>query len=383
MLFRKIALIPYGTYNGKDRVFKVFFKGKSNDLFLQGYYVIGENTEVIVSTKLNELFDYSAVDTTDKNKNFITDKNGAFNISLVNDSVPGYSKVLETTISIDFIKIKNETTIVPEDSVAYEVIKSQLSSLHKVKPALAEYISLISYIEYKSDFKSKEKYLPKIEEYPKLSILKYYKTVPFLSLLSDDKNITGKLLKMFPTKIPLNISNLSKFITLLEELKKDDTIKLNNISMFDIKYGIRLLSSGVAVKSAIFMIKEALQPETKSIILDFTKNKEELFNEFKDVVLNFYRINYVEVKKGTEIIANQSVIPIYVDNYLPRLNNEKLFFLSDKNLMVSLNFNIPSIMYTTDKNEFTSKTALNSDFETINADNIQISLTFYNKQQGE
>ena len=185
MLFKKVALIPYGTYNGKDRVFKIFFKGVNNDLFLQGYYISGQSPKVIISPKLNELYDYSVINTNDGSKNFITDKNGAFKITLVNDSVPGYAKILDVVVSVDIIEYANTSNQDSSNEIAYDIIKSKLAPLNKVNAALAEYIALISYIDYVSEKESKESQLPNPEEFPELSIIKYYKTTPFMSLLSD------------------------------------------------------------------------------------------------------------------------------------------------------------------------------------------------------
>ena len=376
MVFNKLSLLSYGKYDGLHRVFKLLMVNLDHGLFLQGYMVIKDKIEIIISRKLNELYDYSVIDSEDASKNAIFTENGNYTITVANDSVEGFPQMLDVTLALDFVEEPKK--IVQDNKQVIELLKDKLEPMYVVNQPLAEYLFLMSYIEFKMIIASKTQIAPTPSKIVDMVLLKIYRSKPFLKMLSSNQDIVDTFLDALPTKVPLSVINVSKLYELLSNIVDNKNMTLKECSIFDIKYGLRLMDN-MTIDNVMFLMKEAMQPNSKEIILDFTTKKETMKDKFEDVLLNFYRINHIKLVHNKELIVETDINPIYSDKFMVQFNSTAKFHISDKNIDILIDFNKPYVWYLSKDKTYETVTKSNQLLELTTEDNSLFDITLENK----
>ncbi len=374
MLFKKLTLIPYGQYDGIHRVYKVYLVNYETNLLLQGYLIKSkEKSLFVVCKQLNELYDDSVINTNDIHKYIPFTKNGTYSIEIFNNKIAGLNRTLIATLEIDFMN-----TLIKEDDKLFsdDLIKKALLPLYEVNMPLANYLFLSILIEYKKAKAVKFSY-SSLEELIQETLLMIYKSKQFQSLLSTDDDVLLKYNLIFPMIMPLNIQNIANFCSLIKVLEDSD-VSIYRLKVEDILYAIEL-SKEIPFSNVPYFLEMIQKYLFDTITLDMTESKEKLLNDFKDVILKFYKINKICLKRNSTVIFDDFIPPVYSTEFFNNLNNNNTFAILNDKLDLIIDFNKPLLTYKTKDKTYITKGYVNDNFEYENTDTNIFTLTLENR----
>ena len=392
MIFNEFLSINYGDFDGTNEVSKIFFSAhtKEKQIFLYGYKIKepGNKTKLIVNKIVGELTDCYVI-TDNVEDNLIFTKDGVYSITLSNNSIIGAPKLIDCKINV---QLNNDTPEIPQ-----EEFNSIMNSIKDISYEMYKRISMgIESRKKLNESTNKEFSVTKTDVVSTYLFDMLMTNQEFNDLLSfNDPHIKKLVSDAFFWKAALNVD----LYNLLLALKTNKAIIENNQS-----------NNVVLLKDYLFLIRRAKnQPfsffknSLKTINAEKMKEitiskKEDNYKQIiSDALLQFTRINYIELYVDGEKVLATEVVPMYQDDILLGLSkNSSIFFqgamlgtpkdksaiIVDTNNSLGLSVGddgVPSIYYKKDE-KYDRITTENVDvFERKVTDNRIFLLKIYNK----
>lgn len=375
MVFEKLALIPYGTYNGTSRVYKVYMVNYRYNLFLEGYLIYYSKTtqKFILNRNLNELFDYSVINTDDTTKNAIYEKDGAYAIELANNNVEGLPERFIASVNIDFLSLKESLS----DTELVSAIKDRLVPMFDASLAMGEYLFSFIFIKYKIELSGTLR-PPTIDEFISKTLLEVFNTKDFMKVVSDNQKIVNKIKRLFPTIIPLTINNLASVYSILIEAN-NQLMDVEELSIEEIEYARRLIKE-LTLGEAVTLLKRARETEEQDVVLDFSEDKETLRNVFLEALKKMNRITKIILIRNDNTPLEFDIDPLYRDMFLGLISKKGLFFAARDSDLLMIDFIKPLLSYHIKDKQYTTPRMLNKNFEYENLDKSVFAIKLINRR---
>jgi len=388
MLFKQICLINYGTFDGKHRVYKVFFVTEEEPtLFLQGYFIYYPNgiKKFIVNREVNNLYDYRTLDDTDVYENVFFTEDGKKQITLSNNSVEGLPKIINAFIEFSFF---DDKFISGEDEVDIDELLKELKQ---------EDESVYLFLKLKTIAKKMELTLNETYTVDIKSVLN--EVLTSLSLTSSqfreficDKN--EKLLLFFDYTfinrclLELNINNLIKFLKIKKAIKE----KIENIKTFE-DFAFIVKEFDVLPISSITMLPDNINSEKEEeVIIELSKNPDELNAEIENALLSMLKINNIQIYVNGVLKIDMDIYPVYQNTIVKIKNTTKSYGFNEAVLEDGVyKININKVFLSLNNGKFpffeakkddiyvTIKKKVDDDFNVVLDDNNVYKIKFNNK----
>jgi len=388
MLFKQMCLINYGTFDGKHRVYKVFFvTDEEPTLFLQGYFIYYPNgtKKFIANREINDLYDYKTLDDADVFENILFTEDGKKQIVLSNNSVEGLPKVINAFIEFSFF---DDKFISEENEIDIDELLKEL----KQEDESVYLLLKLKTIAKKMELTLNDTYTVDIE-----TVLN--EVLTSLSLTSFqfreficDKN--EKLLSLFDYTfinrglLELNIKNLVKFLKLKKAIKD----KIENIKTFE-DFAFIVKEFDVLPISSITMLPDNINSEKeKEIIIELSKDPDELNTEIENALLSMLRINNIQIYINGVLKIDMDIYPVYQNDIVKIKNTTKsygfneavlednVYKISKNKVFLSLNNGkFPFFEAKKDDIYVTIKKKVDDDFNVVLDDNNVYKIKFNNK----
>ena len=376
MIFEKLALISYGTYDGISRIYKLYMVNYKYNLFLEGYLIYKSVTDqkVILNRKVNELFDYSVVDVNDKTKNAIYTKEGPHTIELVNDSLEGFPNRFIGTVDITLLPDRKKPL---PDIELTKAIKKRLVPMFDASLPIGEYLFSLILVKYKMETLGSFN-IPDIDDYINANLIEVFKTKAFMDMLSNNQVIIDAIKRFFPIIIPITIDNLALVYRILVE-SNNQLVDITKLSAEDMGYAMRT-SKILPLKEVVMLLKRSNEPEQEEVVLDFSEDKKILKNNLEEVLQRMDRITDIILIRNDSQPLEFNIDPLYRDIFLGLINTKNIFFAAKGADSLVIDFIKPLLSYKIGDKKYTTMGGLNKDFEYHNSDKSVFILKLINKR---
>jgi len=320
MKFEPVLLLPYGQYDGKNEVFKLIFEDTNNSfLKLEGFFIRTKNSEeMIIVTDLNNTYEYKTLNIDDNTKVYkVKDLGNVVSVSISNNMVKGYPKIIEAEVSIP-----NNIAEINTDNTYHEY-------LEKIKD-----INIGLYIYLNINIAAEASLLK--NQYSKEEIVGSFlynaalNDKDFLNHVSSNKDLFKKIFKtIFIDRVllKLNIENIYRFNKTVNAY--NDTYVIDSVYNF------------------IYFIKMSDLPNSilKSYVANIIKydeatielNSKKVFplKEVEDTLLSLMKITRVSVSFNG-VIKEFDIFPVYQRDILDIKNSnntEKIYYFEGSKLI--------------------------------------------------
>jgi len=321
MLFKQICLINYGTFDGKHRVYKVFFvTDEKPTLFLQGYFVYYPDgtKKFIASREVNDLYDYKTLDDSSSFENVIFTEDGIKQIVLSNNSVEGLPKVINASIEFSFF---DDRFISGGDETDIDELLDGL----KQEDESVYLLLKLKTIAKKMELTLNDTYTVNMEAALEEVLTSLSLTSSQFREFVCDKN--EKILSFFDYTfinrclLELNVKNLVKFLKIKKIIKdKAESIKTFEDFAFIVKEFDVLPSSSVA------MLPDNINSEKeKEVTIELSKDPDELNAEIENALLSMLRINNVQIYVNGALKIDMDIYPVYQNTIVKIKNTTKSY----------------------------------------------------------
>ena len=331
MRFRILTLFPYGERDNDRSVYKLFLVEDVHQYFLQGYLIQELNKKkFLINPKLNDLSDYSVIDTNDNNKMFVFDDEGEYKIKIANDTVEGLPKLLDATVNLAL-----NTPYQYSLGEAVEVFKSRLEPIYEADEAIGENIFLYIITQYERDLPYLTYTAPQGYLTEKLySFLRTKAICEMLGIEGELKTIYETSINILHMNYPNEIAKVIKFL----KLAKQNNLNVKYLTIPDLREIYKRINylTKKALKEYIESIYKESQAEFEfSCTLPAEKNKQSLIKALNQIV----KISRIVVYKNSqEALDVQLNIPLFAAEIQQDIDRSGIFFLSDKDVDMLIDF---------------------------------------------
>lgn len=355
MVFNILTLFPYSGNSKGYRVYKMFLVEDKHQYFLQGYYIEEKNKKkFLVYPKLNDLTDYSVIDTYDTTKWALYEKEGKYKLRVANDLVEGLGKFVEVDINL-----KVDEPLKKSLSEAVYEFKQELMPLYQESEAVADYIFLSVLTQYKRDFKTIKYTSPK--EYLLDKLYSLARSDYFVKMITNNDerfvDLYSVSLSFFQRITPLDIAKIIRTIEVIKDYKLD----ISELDMFDLKklYEVALKIPRLALSRLILDLQKS---ENSFFIFTCTRDKENNKKEAIKALSSIHKINAISLYKNSKIVCNVKLnVPLYSADLINDIQNNGMLYIINPNVEILIDFNRSYLAYSCSENRFETKLSLDNE----------------------